>query len=579
MRVLTYILEFLELFVSPKIQILYVLLLFVVRVTNTSAQCPSGQTGGNFISSFSLTACARFYALRIDRRSFVSVANRNAVATGTLPTYIATGGPKGSGYLSFSRANLQFINGGARAFSVSTNGGFTIIAWARFTGTVQTYERIVELNGPTAKHEFSLTRYTTNNQLNVYIGSTTAGSLFQLQTPVNVITQNVWFSVVVRGQLLTKTFTIWVNNKPEASYTHAIFMADKSLTTTYIARNADESRNMNGDIAGVFIVDEYLTDAAVTSITDNMASGLDLTHTTCPSGSSCTPCVPGTYKDVTGSASCTNCAAGTYSTIPGGKVQATCLACPTGSISPEASTSSAACIGAPCNAGYTGPSGGPCTECFYGTYKTTTGSATCQNCPVNSYTTTTGNSALTACLCDEGYTGPDGGICSACNANWYKPTRGSAQCTQCPVYTTSPIGSAWNTRCNCIVGYTGPNGGPCTACAAGTYKNIVGISTCLICPDGTTSPAGSTSSAACEFSGFLDCDPGYTGPTNGTCTPCAPGTFKNTQGSTACTACAAATFSNTSAATACTACPVYASSPPGSSSANTCTCQIGYGIQ
>ena len=229
----------------PNFHLLYVLLLFVARVTNTSAQCYRGQTGGNFIASFSSTACARFYALRIGQRSFVSVANRNAAATGTLPTYIGTGGPNGLGYLSFSRASLQFINGGVRAFSATTNGGFTIIALARFTGTILTYERIVELDGPANKHEFSLTRYITLNALNIYVSAATSGALFQLNTPINSIAQNTWFSAVVRGQASTRIFTVWINGVQVASIVPALFMTDKALTTTYIARDGNAIRQMN----------------------------------------------------------------------------------------------------------------------------------------------------------------------------------------------------------------------------------------------------------------------------------------------------------------------------------------------
>lgn len=61
-----------------------------------------------------------------------------------------------------------------------------------------------------------------------------------------------------------------------------------------------------------------------------------------------------------------------------------------------------------CNAGYTGPAGGPCID---------------PNPP--------------AALCDAGYTGPDGGPCSPCAAGTYKSASGSDPCTDCPPGTYS----------------------------------------------------------------------------------------------------------------------------------------------
>jgi hypothetical protein len=69
---------------------------------------------------------------------------------------------------------------------------------------------------------------------------------------------------------------------------------------------------------------------------------------------------------------CAMCRAGKNSCKPG-----TCVNCPANSISPANSTSLQACV---CNAGFTGPNGGPCTACVAGTYKTTTGSVACTNC-------------------------------------------------------------------------------------------------------------------------------------------------------------------------------------------------------
>ena len=86
-----------------------------------------------------------------------------------------------------------------------------------------------------------------------------------------------------------------------------------------------------------------------------------------PIGDPCTACVAGKYKSAIGSAACTDCGPGKYSSTLTANAAEVCLTCPTGSTSPVATTSSAVCIvSVDCNAGYTGPSGGPCTECVAG---------------------------------------------------------------------------------------------------------------------------------------------------------------------------------------------------------------------
>jgi hypothetical protein len=92
--------------------------------------------------------------------------------------------------------------------------------------------------------------------------------------------------------------------------------------------------------------------------------------TSCPAGytgipGTCAPCAAGKYEIDIGEAACTNCEDGKYSTTVGATAYATCLACPADSTSPSISAAETACR---CNAGYTGPNGGPCAPCKPGEY-------------------------------------------------------------------------------------------------------------------------------------------------------------------------------------------------------------------
>ena len=69
-----------------------------------------------------------------------------------------------------------------------------------------------------------------------------------------------------------------------------------------------------------------------------------------------------------------------------------CFQCPQNSTSPSASILITACQ---CNEGFTGPDGGPCSQCGTGTYKSGLGSATCESCPSDSIFVPGNGSSLT----------------------------------------------------------------------------------------------------------------------------------------------------------------------------------------
>jgi hypothetical protein len=70
-----------------------------------------------------------------------------------------------------------------------------------------------------------------------------------------------------------------------------------------------------------------------------------------------------------------------------------------------------------------------CTACVPGKYAER-GSHLCHSCPSNSGPLTRQKS-INDCLCNIGYTGPTGGTCTVCSAGKYKTATGSALCTDC----------------------------------------------------------------------------------------------------------------------------------------------------
>ena len=357
-------------------------------VTCDSVYCPcnAGYAGGNFISPYGGPACARFIAVT-PQPSFASVATRNnaGVGSGSMPTYVPTGGPNGHGHVNFNRDLRQFLDSGPRTFSFNTNGGFTMVFVIRFTaynlGCMDDYgydgtfcgaseaETIFDIFDGIVHFQVQRPRFYGHLEL----------STFNVNQEYQTIFSN-WFAsgMYVPGRWSTAK----ISYKSSEALLHLGFDDMNFVTTPYApvqdvgsanVRLGCQEENFNeffhGDIAGFFFVDEYMTDAAMTAIAAEMTGGVDLTDTTCPgnactavvsdgcsagytgpNSSTCTACPAGKYKDTTGSAACVACAGaaltgGTYSNIAGA---ANCTACPDNTVSANL-TASTSCI---CTKGY-----------------------------------------------------------------------------------------------------------------------------------------------------------------------------------------------------------------------------------
>ena len=128
----------------------------------------------------------------------------------------------------------------------------------------------------------------------------------------DVIVQNEWLTIVVRYLESTKTYWLTVNNVDYTGASDAV--TDRTVSVTWIGKTQPAGPDFfNGDVAGVFVVDEYLTADASSALADAMVQGVDLTDTS--AASACTACGAGKYGNVTGQtseASCTACGAGKY---------------------------------------------------------------------------------------------------------------------------------------------------------------------------------------------------------------------------------------------------------------------------
>ena len=216
-----------------------------------------------------------------------------------------------------------------------------------------------------------------------------------------------------------------------------------------------------------------------------------------------------------------------------------------------------------------------CAPCLPGSYKFVKGPSKCVECDEGSYTVA-GNSAFTSCH-------------------------------SCPLDSWSPKMSAGINSCLCNSGFFRAFGSNCSACLSGTYKPFVGNSDCFRCERGTYwTGQGATSHRVCSSCGLnsysfdlgsvvCECNAGYSGNHDAceacwegkynnisgmsVCVECAAGLYSDVKGSSFCMLCAPGKYSSNSGATSeetCIPCKQNSMSPVGSTSYQSCLCNLGF---
>jgi hypothetical protein len=273
-------------------------------------QCTAGE-----VPSSPFCSNALFLNL-VSPPSFRSLQVSSSLGSSPWPTYDPLGGPQGNGHVSFDRSQSQFLDGGPRTLNIATNGGLTIVAVVRFTGTPLRLERIIQLGerGGQWDYQIMLHRCCLNDgsipsQLEVTIAHPAPWIVLQFQGPV--IEQNSWSTVVFSYHPSTNQNGKWYYgltvNGITAVKEHDQPMLDSAVGHTLIGRglwNGYQSDPptlySNYDVAGVFVVDEYLSAETASAIADDMVQGVDLSNSELCDAGPCVQCEAGTYKRTVG---------------------------------------------------------------------------------------------------------------------------------------------------------------------------------------------------------------------------------------------------------------------------------------
>jgi hypothetical protein len=346
--------------------------------------CPVGQTGGFVAAANSSTVCARFFALMMHRLTFSSVATRlNIAATTDIPTYDALGGPNGYGHLSFRAASYSYIRTSTDTLAIGTNGGFTVVTLVRFVSPVM-QERVISVGGWTGsewRNVFHVHRSGTGTQLSM-VAYDYPGLNSESLAHTGELFSNTWIALSATYQVSSKTFRLVVHDTGVAVTRTGSTLAfgNMASTRTIIGAGINTQSGQrtvfnqlptqfsNTDIAGVFMVAEFLGDETIRGILDEMRNGVDFTDTVCPFGRNCTQCAVGKMKTLEGASLCRDI---------------------------------------PCPPGYTGSGGVSCAPCGAGTYKSVAGSSACLDCVGGTYSPANAS------------------VCVACGQNSNSPVRSS----------------------------------------------------------------------------------------------------------------------------------------------------------
>jgi hypothetical protein len=217
-----------------------------------------------------------------------------AVGSASLPTYNATGGPNGKGHVFFDRTKSQYMDAGRQTLNIATNGGLTIVAVVRFSGNTANLERIIDFGNGNGQDNIFVGRMGGGMYVGLFVGAART-----VDAAGGGIAQNAWYTITVRYRASTMMWELlvngaywnggWANNPP---------LTDRTLSRTYIGRSdlSVSDPFLNADVAGCFVVDEYLGTEATNAITDEIYQVEDMTNTICPTGNACTACAAATYK-------------------------------------------------------------------------------------------------------------------------------------------------------------------------------------------------------------------------------------------------------------------------------------------
>lgn len=194
------------------------------------------------------------------------------------PTYFTENGFNNLPYLTFNRTNSQFLNGGAKTLNIASNGGFTAMVLARFTGSVGAWERIFHFgagSGANEPNSIIFSRSASSNNLSFY-GLNTNTYTVAVTSTAGEIVQNEWAIFACRYTLSSTLVEFFKNGRQTYSVASGS-LNNRTSATSYIGRaelSSDSYTNI--DIAALYVYDRALSNTEMTSLYSTITETVSL---------------------------------------------------------------------------------------------------------------------------------------------------------------------------------------------------------------------------------------------------------------------------------------------------------------
>ena len=199
-----------------------------------------------------------------------------------------------------------------------------------------------------------------------------------------------WFGINLQStqQITTIRYYPFLNSGMDDSYSFRVGPSSNFNTNPICATLRLVTQNLYTDVSCI-ATGQYVSMHINTADRNMAIVELQVYASSC----TCTPCAMGTYRSTGGCGPCSNCPSNSWTTAQGA-TNCSCNAGHTGSFN-----SCSACIAGKYKA-VTGSAA--CDNCLAGKYSSTIGVALCIACPGNS-SSVSGSGSITGCYCNAGY--------------------------------------------------------------------------------------------------------------------------------------------------------------------------------
>ena len=158
---------------------------------------------------------------------------------------------------------------------VSTNGGFTAVAYVAFTGSAGSYERIFELGDSTQQISIAMSRSDVSQNMNAQLKGVSGYMIVSTNSP---IIQNEWAVYAIRYRVSDSTLEIFKNGVSIVSSTVSS-IPDFTANYGYIGKSSWSSdAYFNGNIGGLYLYDRCLSNGEMSFVSYQLTlKGIPLT--------------------------------------------------------------------------------------------------------------------------------------------------------------------------------------------------------------------------------------------------------------------------------------------------------------